>query len=99
MNLLTGTTDGVVESFSRKLTNVYPLYTLGWESRFQRLYERLQSVGNLYSIGRSGLFLHCNMDHCMLMGARLATFIRNGAQPRSAWEAFAQQFRYYRVRN
>ncbi len=62
------------ESFSRKLRTVYPVYDLGWRERFDKIYLLLNSVQNLYLLGRTALFLHCNIDHCMTMAFELSKY-------------------------
>ena len=87
-----------VEGFSRKLKNVYPVYDLGWKERFERIYQGLNRIENLYMIGRSALFLHCNIDHCMLMALKLAQHLSNGHQSKDRWENVRKDFFHYRVR-
>jgi len=60
------------------LEKVYPIYRLGWKARFFEAYERLSQIENLFTIGRGGLFLHCNIDHCILQGLDLSDFILRG---------------------
>ena len=47
------------------LPRVYPLYRRGWFSRWQDALQEIAARGAIYPIGRQGLFLHCNMDHCV----------------------------------
>jgi protoporphyrinogen oxidase len=89
---------GGVEFFSRKLRNVYPVYDLGWRERFERIYQRLNAIDNLYLIGRTALFLHCNIDHCMLMALKLAQHLTNGHPSKNGWDQTRQEFFDYRVR-
>jgi protoporphyrinogen oxidase len=64
-----------IKSFYSRIEKVYPVYLLGWEKTFQHLYDRLNSIENLYTIGRMGLFLHCNIDHCIEQGLAMARHI------------------------
>jgi protoporphyrinogen oxidase len=89
---------GAVECSSRKLRAVYPVYDLGWRPRFDRIYDRLRSVTNLYLIGRTALFLHCNIDHCMTMALALVRHLRAPDEGRSEWARIQQAFFDYRVR-
>jgi protoporphyrinogen oxidase len=86
------------EFFSRKLRNIYPVYDLGWKERFERIYRRLDAVENLYLIGRNALFLHCNIDHCMLMAVKLARHLSGGRRAKDEWDRTRQEFFNYRVR-
>jgi protoporphyrinogen oxidase len=88
---------GRSEFFSRKVEKVYPVYELGWRDRFDKIYQRLMRLENLYPIGRTALFLHCNIDHCMLMAIKLAQYLSNGSGDKSQWEAIRQDFFSYRV--
>jgi protoporphyrinogen oxidase len=89
---------GPGEFFSRKVPNVYPVYDLGWKERFDKIYQRLNGLENLYMIGRTALFLHCNIDHCMLMALKLARYLSNGYDNKQEWDAIRQDFFNYRVR-
>jgi len=84
---------GIVESpsqtfqscFSKREKDVYPLYELGWKDQVRHYFSTLSSIKNLYAVGRRGLFLHCNMDHCMHMGRMLADHIGEGSD-KEKWE-------------
>jgi protoporphyrinogen oxidase len=98
LGILRQPTTGKAEFFSRKVRNVYPIYDLGWKERFDKIYERLNGLENLYMIGRTALFLHCNIDHCMLMALKLAQYLSNGYENKKEWDAIRQDFFNYRVR-
>jgi protoporphyrinogen oxidase len=85
------------EYFSKRLKNVYPLYKLGWRDSFERIYRRLNSIPNLYLIGRSALFLHCNIDHCMAMALKLAGHLSNGHHEKTDWDQVSREFFSYQV--
>ena len=89
---------GDPEFFSRKLKAVYPVYDLGWRQRFEQAYQRLNAVENLYMIGRTALFLHCNIDHCMSMALKLSRHLVDGGRGKKEWEDVRQRFFDYRVR-
>jgi protoporphyrinogen oxidase len=88
---------GDLEFFSRKFGHVYPVYDLNWRERFDRIYGRLNSLGNLYMVGRTALFLHCNIDHCMVMALRLAKYLTDGHEDKRGWEPVCREFFDYRV--
>jgi protoporphyrinogen oxidase len=90
--------DDRIECFSVRLPGVYPVYELGWKERFERAYSHLNGIHNLYMIGRSALFLHCNIDHCMLMAIKLAAHLANGSISKDEWRPIQQSFFEYRVR-
>jgi UDP-galactopyranose mutase len=89
---------GEVRSFSQKLRNVYPVYDLGWKERFEEIHRRVDAVENLYLIGRAALFLHCNMDHCMLMAIKLARHLSGRHPAKDEWDRTRREFSTYRVR-
>ncbi len=68
----------VIKHFSLILDKVYPVYKTGWKELFFAMYNRLDKIQNLFTIGRKGLFLHCNIDHCIVQGLGLADFILDG---------------------
>jgi protoporphyrinogen oxidase len=82
---------------SIKARNVYPVYDIGWRERFATIYQQLNAPGNLYMIGRGALFLHCNIDHCILMALKLARHLTEG-NAKDEWDRMAQSFLNYRVR-
>ena len=89
---------GCDEFFSRRLKAVYPVYDVRWRERFDRIDRRLGSIENLYPIGRSALFLHCNIDHCMAMALKLARHLTDGKSDRREWDQMRLGFLEYRVR-
>jgi protoporphyrinogen oxidase len=77
---------GQFEYFSRRIKNLYPVYEIGWKEKLETAMARFNSIGNLYMIGRPALFLHCNLDHCMVMALRLARYLMSESQDRAEWE-------------
>lgn len=98
LRILRASAKGDALFFSKRLKNVYPVYDLGWRNRFERIYRRLDALENLYFIGRGALFLHCNIDHCMLMAIKLAGHLANGIHTKDGWDAIVREFFSYRVR-
>jgi hypothetical protein len=98
MHVLRTPASGAMDCFSRKLRAVYPVYDLGWRARFDKIYQRLRSVTNLYVIGRTALFLHCNIDHCMTMALELAKYLKADHESRNEWDRIEKDFFEYRVR-
>ena len=98
VNILKRDGTGKFECFSKKIKNLYPLYVLGWRKEYDRIYKRLDSVENLFMIGRTALFLHCNIDHCMDMGLKLARFIVENKGNKSGWDNIVKDFFDFRVR-
>ncbi len=88
----------VSDAFSVKEKYVYPVYELDWKTKFKRIYDALNAIPNLYQVGRSALFLHCNIDHCMAMGMRLAKLIASGQCGKKAWAAQVKKFSGFKIR-
>jgi protoporphyrinogen oxidase len=86
LKILSSTPRGTSEYFSRKIKNIYPVYEIGWKENLERALRRFNSIKNLYVVGRSALFLHCNVDHCMAMALKLARFLSAGEESREDWE-------------
>ncbi|OGW74802.1 MAG: hypothetical protein A2Z72_05970 [Omnitrophica bacterium RBG_13_46_9] len=72
--VLTGYPD-VSKYFSIHLEKAYPVFEIGWREKFIGMHSQLDKILNLFTIGRKGLFLHCNIDHCIIQGLELADFI------------------------
>jgi protoporphyrinogen oxidase len=85
--------------FSKRLKNVYPVYEIGWKENFRKIYNRLNTVSNLYMVGRHALFLHCNIDHCIIMADKLAKFLSGGATDKKQWDNIVAGFYHFRVRD
>lgn len=98
VKILRGKSTNKPESFSEKVKNLYPIYELSWESDYQKLYDRMDSINNLYMIGRTALFLHCNIDHCMDMALKLSKYIIDGNENKDKWNNIRQEFFSFRVR-
>ncbi|MBM75185.1 MAG: UDP-galactopyranose mutase [Proteobacteria bacterium] len=47
------------------LPKVYPLYHRDWLEKWNLAMRKVADFESIYPIGRQGLFLHCNMDHCV----------------------------------
>jgi protoporphyrinogen oxidase len=88
----------MISSFTRTLPGVYPIYDHHWKGAFERAYHQLDRTENLYMIGRSALFLHCNIDHCMLMALELAKHLAGSPLDKLAWAKQLARFTSYRVR-
>jgi protoporphyrinogen oxidase len=61
------------KNFIIDLTKVYPLFTIEWQKTITHLLEYLQKKYNyIYTSGKGGFFMHCNMDHSIEIGLKLA---------------------------
>ncbi len=82
----------ILGHFSLRVEKAYPIYTLGWSVKFERMHSRLNALENLFLIGRGALFLHCNIDHSLAQAKRLSAFLSEGrASCKEAWAAAASK--------
>lgn len=73
----------VLDSTRIKVKKAYPAY-FGTYSRFNEIKDYLDTIENLYCVGRNGQHRYNNMDHSMLTAIRAAEIIKNGSSDRSA---------------
>jgi len=57
----------VLEVATRRLPQAYPIYLKGYEESFGRLDTFLETIPNLLTFGRQGLFAHDNTHHALFM--------------------------------
>jgi protoporphyrinogen oxidase len=62
-----------------RLPWAYPLYTLDYDTRLDKIFKGLRKISNLLTLGRQGMFNHNNMDHSIWMGLRSGDLL--GAMP------------------
>jgi protoporphyrinogen oxidase len=85
---------------SRQLDKAYPVYALGWRSRWEGIRAELRPFTNLFSIGKRALFLQCNIDHCMIQALRLAELIKSDRwQEPGLWDRVSQPFGLMQARD
>jgi protoporphyrinogen oxidase len=80
------------------LPKVYPMYHRGWLPKWQAALKQAEQLGNVYPIGRQGLFLHCNMDHCVHIAWEATQHILKGGDA-SGWIGRCPEFLDLRVRD
>ncbi|MBI2954119.1 MAG: FAD-dependent oxidoreductase [Chloroflexi bacterium] len=85
----------VVEVFSRRFAQAYPVYDLDYRAALSQTLGWLADLQNLWLIGRHGLFIHDNVHHSLLMGHRAAETLAAGE--RGFWPAALAQFATFRV--
>jgi glycine/D-amino acid oxidase-like deaminating enzyme len=85
-------------AIQRFLPRVYPLYRRGWLAGFRRELARLGESGRLFPAGRQGLYLHCNIDHCVQIAQDLSQHLLGGGSARD-WLARCETYLDLRVRD
>jgi len=68
-----------------RVRRCYPVYARGYRNVLAPVIKYLQSIENLWPIGRYGSFKYNNQDHSILMGLLVADNICNGAT-HNLWE-------------
>ncbi len=66
------------------LPHIYPLYARNWFDDWEAALEDVRSMGDILPIGRQGLFLHCNMDHCVAIADDAVEHVLGGHSD-AAW--------------
>ncbi len=64
--------DEVLETFSRRERYAYPIYDLSYREYRDTILGHIESIDQLDTTGRQGLFKYNNMDHSIGMGLSLA---------------------------
>ena len=88
--------------FSIWIEKAYPVYDIKWKQNFSLIYDKLKNIDNLFSIGRKGLFLHCNIDHCIIQGRKMAEFIfkmMKLEKEKSLWDETSEKFMQFSARD
>ena len=81
----------VLDATRLKIKKAYPAY-FGSYAEFGRVIEYLNTVENLYCIGRNGQHRYNNMDHSMLTAIAAVDCVRNGYTDKSAvWNVNTEQ--------
>lgn len=89
----------VLDAVQTYLPRVYPLYRVGWRAAFSRALRALvEADPRVLPIGRQGLFLHCNIDHCVHIAGDAAEHVVGGGDS-SSWAKRAADYHELRVRD
>ena len=74
--------DDVIDSVRIKVKKAYPAY-FGTYEQFGKVREYLDTIGNLWCIGRNGQHRYNNMDHSMLTAIEAVRAVKNGETDKS----------------
>jgi len=86
----------IQESFVKSLAKVYPIYKKGFLKDLIPLIQQAESIGNLYTIGRPGLFNYNNMDQCWDMAKRTFEHIKQ-EKTKQDWQQTKKYFDNYKI--
>ena len=79
--------------FVRRVPHVYPIYDLGFETRFQATDAYLHQFSGLIVLGRQGLFAHDNTHHTIEMAYRASTCLQsNLSWDTGQWARYREEF-------
>lgn len=81
----------ILDYFTLKLEDVYPVYNLGFKESFKELLTILNRYHNVYSTGRQGLFLNNDIHDSIEMGIRAAEFIKDAKDSRD-WYSHIEKY-------
>lgn len=74
----------LIDGFVVRQPNVYPVYSLDYQTHVATIRRYLESFSNLQTLGRGGLFRYDNSDHALLTGIYAArNFLGKG--PYDVW--------------
>ncbi len=77
---------------TRRLRFAYPVYTTGYEQHFRVLDAWAESLPNVLTYGRQGLFAHDNTHHALFMAYRAADCLHDGQWDARQWAEHRKVF-------
>ena len=86
----------IQEFFTKSLDKVYPIYKTGFTEDLNKTVKYIESIENLYTIGRPGLFNYNNMDQCWDMAMKMANQITQ-EKTKKDWQITKKYFDSYRI--
>jgi protoporphyrinogen oxidase len=86
----------IYESIVRKEDEIYPVYNIDYKANLNLVLKEINSIKNLLTIGRYGLFNYNNMDHCIDMGYIVGKFLLEGKE-KSNWPELEKRFENYKI--
>lgn len=88
--------EDVEEFFTVKINRCYPVYDIGYKENLNTVLDYLDTIDNLYVIGRQGLFNYNNTDHSIDMANKLANHLITN-KPKEHWKQIRKTFDDYRI--
>lgn len=90
--------DQVMHSIRTKVKKAYPAY-FDTYYEIDKVIKYLNSIDNLYCVGRNGQHRYNNMDHSMVTGMETASIIKNGINDKTViWNVNTEKS-YHEVKN
>jgi protoporphyrinogen oxidase len=82
--------------FLKRIQNVYPIYSLNYKKNLSTILNFLDSIPNMITIGRNGLFNYNNMDHCIDSGFKAAKKVYLN-KSKEEWATERESFYNYKI--
>lgn len=82
--------EDVLDSVRIKVKKAYPAY-FGVYENFDTVIEYLNTIDNLFCIGRNGQHRYNNMDHSMLTAIKAVEVINNKAKKEEIWQVNTEE--------
>lgn len=76
----------------KRLRHAYPIYENGYEAPLQKLDAWADSLPDLLTYGRQGLFAHDNTHHALFMAYSAVNSLRDGVFDRATWAHYRRIF-------
>ena len=86
----------VYDFFIRKAGRVYPVYSMEYKKNLNKVLGYLDNIGNIYTVGRLGLFNYNNADHCIDMAMVTSDIIIKG-KSLEEWRKARNYFDSYKI--
>ena len=83
--------------FTRRLPQAYPIYLNGYQEPFRILDEWAETLPNLVSYGRQGLFAHDNTHHALYMAHGAVDCLNGGGFDEARWGDYRERFKAHVV--
>ena len=87
----------VVDQQVIRRKNFYPRYDLEYAEKMKIVSGKLQTITNLLTTGRIGMYNYNNSDHCADMGRFIAEHLALGEKPADIWRALEQRVADYKI--
>ncbi|HLD81209.1 MAG TPA: hypothetical protein VJA40_04380, partial [archaeon] len=90
------TEEEIYDSLVVRLKNIYPKYDVRFMEKLNVVFEYLEGLTGVLTLGRQGLFNYNNTDNCLDMGQRTAEFIKSHGSKQD-WKDLLKYFYSYRI--
>ncbi len=81
---------GVKEILTKRIEVAYPIFKKGYHMHLNEIVRFLIDRGDIFPIGRQGLFSYANVDHCIDMGLKTGRLLSEGASPKDFYKIYKE---------